>query len=246
MAFGPYLHSVALLIGVLAAATMTVGNVVALRQRSAVRLLAWSSIAQAGYVLVPLAVSRGSENPVSSSVAYLVLYAVMNLGAFGVVGTVFGDDAPLARDARQPSGGELAAYRGLFRERPRAALALAFFLLCLAGLPPGVMGLFAKVAVFKAAIGGDVVWLAVIMAVNVVVALYYYLRWAAVLFDVSLFEAPFLGAPLLTAPEGAPALPRPQVVTALAPRLAVGVAFVLAVVFSFWPNPALDAVAHWW
>ncbi|MGH3415038.1 MAG: NADH-quinone oxidoreductase subunit N [Actinocrinis sp.] len=246
LAFRPYLHSVGLLIGVLAAVTMTLGNVVALRQRSAVRLLAWSSIAQAGYVMVPLAVSRGTENPIASSVAYLVLYAVMNLGAFGVVGALFGDDSAVARDARQPSGGELAAYRGLFRERPRSALALAFFLLCLAGLPPGVMGLFAKVAVFKAAIGGDLVWLAVIMAVNVVIALYYYLRWAAVLFDVALFQAPFLGAPALTVVEGGPALPRPQAVTALAPRLAVGAAFAAAVVFSFWPNPALDAVAHWW
>jgi NADH-quinone oxidoreductase subunit N len=224
-AFRPYLHSVGILIAVLAAATMTVGNLVALRQRSAVRLLAWSTVAQAGYVLVPLAVSKSSQ--VSASVAYLVLYAVMNLGAFAVVSALFGEPAS-GVGAAQPSGGELAAYRGLFRERPRAAVALAFFLLCLAGLPPGIMGLFAKVAVFKAAVTGDVVWLAVVTAVNVVIALYYYLRWAVLMF---------------TAPEAATAALRPRAVPALAPRIAIGLALLLAVVFSFWPNPALDALS---
>jgi len=218
-AFRPYLHSVGILIAVLAAVTMTVGNVIALRQRSAVRLLAWSTVAQAGYVLVPLAVS--DSNQVSASVAYLVLYAVMNLGAFGVVSALFGGE-----DARQ-SGGELAVYRGLYRSRPRAAVALAFFLLCLAGLPPGVMGLFAKVAVFKAAVTGNLVWLAAVMAVNVVIALYYYLRWAAILFAT---------------PDTAAAPLRLRAVTPVAARVAVGLALLLAVVFSFWPNPALDAL----
>lgn len=258
LAFRPYLHAVGVLLAALAAVTMTLGNVIALRQRSAVRLLAWSTVAQAGYVLVPLAVSNSLQ--VSASVAYLVLYAVMNLGAFGVVSAAFGDAGSFgkAESARsQPaSGGELAAYRGMFRSRPRAAIALAFFLLCLAGLPPGVMGLFAKVAVFKAAMTGDLTWLAVVMAVNVVIALYYYLRWAAVLFDVSLFGASQLtstrraatgaatGA-LTAAPDSAAALAPTGALPALAPKLAVGIAFALAVVFSFWPNPALDAVGHW-
>lgn len=243
LAFHSYLHSVAVLIAVLAAVTMTVGNVIALRQRSAVRLLAWSTVAQAGYILVPLAVDHTGTNlnPVAASVAYLVLYAVMNLGAFGVVSAVFGEADADRSAASQPAGGELAAYRGLYRERPRSAIALAFFLLCLAGLPPGVMGLFAKVVVFKAAVTGNLVWLAVIMAVNVVIALYYYLRWAAVLFDLSLF-----GAPQLATPEGVPVPAPPRAVPALAPQLAIGIAFALAVVFSFWPNPALDAVTSWW
>ncbi|HZP51555.1 NADH-quinone oxidoreductase subunit N [Actinocrinis sp.] len=253
LAFRPYLHSLGILLAVLAAVTMTVGNVIALRQRSAVRLLAWSTVAQAGYVLVPLAVSKSLQ--VSASVAYLVLYAVMNLGAFGVVSAAFGDSGEA--ELKLPSGGELAAYRGMYRQRPRAALALAFFLLCLAGLPPGVMGLFAKVAVFKAAMTGDVAWLAVVMAVNVVVALYYYLRWAAVLFDVSLFGAARLSTAGATGPAATPAgtlgatpdsaaaLSPTRTLPTLAPKLAVGIAFVLAVVFSFWPNPALDAVSTW-
>ena len=248
LAFRTHLHSVGILIGILAAVTMTVGNVIALRQRSAVRLLAWSTVAQAGYILVPLAVTQGTENPVAASVAYLVLYAVMNLGAFGVVSSIFGDPGPSTSGSSasisstsQPSGGELAAYRGLYRERPAAAIALAFFLLCLAGLPPGVMGLFAKVVVFKAAVSGNLVWLAVIMAINVVIALYYYLRWAAILFDVSLF-----GAPQLATPGGEPVPALPRAVSALAPRLAIGIALTLAVVFSFWPNPALDAITFRW
>ena len=257
VAFRPYLHSLGILLAVLAAVTMTVGNVIALRQRSAVRLLAWSTVAQAGYVLVPLAVSKSVQ--VSASVAYLVLYAVMNLGAFAVVSAVFGDsDLSGDTDAdklRLPSGGELSAYRGMYRQRPRAAFALAFFLLCLAGLPPGVMGLFAKVAVFKAAMTGDIAWLAVIMAINVVIALYYYLRWAAVLFDVSLFGAaqlPATGAAtgtgtgaLSATPDSAAALSPTRTLPAVAPKLAVGIAFALAVVFSFWPNPALDAAQTW-
>lgn len=246
LAFRPYLHSLGILLAVLAAVTMTVGNVIALRQRSAVRLLAWSTVAQAGYVLVPLAVSKSLQ--VSASVAYLVLYAVMNLGAFGVVSAAFGDSG--TAELKLPSGGELAAYRGMYRQRPRAALALAFFLLCLAGLPPGVMGLFAKVAVFKAAMTGDVAWLAVVMAVNVVIALYYYLRWAAVLFDVSLFGAARLTTTSTTGtlgatPDSAAALSPTRTLPTLAPKLAVGIAFALAVVFSFWPNPALDAVSTW-
>jgi NADH-quinone oxidoreductase subunit N len=234
IAFRTYLPPIADLVAVLAAVTMTVGNVIALRQRSAVRLLAWSTVAQAGYVLVPLAVtswdgaryvtsavvSGNQLGPaVGASVAYLVLYAVMNLGAFAVV------------SALQTDGfGGLARYRGLYRNNPQLALPLAFFLLCLAGLPPGVMGLFAKVAVFKAAVSGNLVWLAAIMAVNVVIGLYYYLRWAAALFATPAGEEA-VGAP------GAGTVSLP-----VAPRIAVLVALALAVVFSFWPNPALDAL----
>jgi NADH-quinone oxidoreductase subunit N len=159
---------------------MSVGNVGALRQRpdaerGAVRLLAWSSIGQAGYLLVPLAAESAHRAPgrhVGTTVAYALMYAVVNLGAFAVAALV-------SRTAPQ---GRLTDYRGLYAKRPAAALALAFFLLCLAGLPPGVIGLFAKVAVFSTAVDAQHGWLAVIMAVNVVIALVYYLRWTALLF----------------------------------------------------------------
>jgi NADH-quinone oxidoreductase subunit N len=233
IAFRTEIHNLGTLIAILAAITMTLGNVVALRQRSAVRLLAWSTIGQAGYVLVPLAVTKwngvdlsrvpvgsaGDLGPaVTASVAYLVFYAAMNLGAFGVVSALGGT---------LPGGGELADYRSLSSRQPRAAWPLGLFLLCLAGLPPGLMGLFAKVAVFRAVISGGLTWLAVIMAINVVIALFYYLRWAAVLF-----------APATTAPDAAPQHSALSRSVPLGPRLAVGLAFVVTVFFSVYPAAA--------
>ncbi|MFF8385695.1 NADH-quinone oxidoreductase subunit N [Streptomyces kanasensis] len=165
-------------LAVLAALTMTVGNVAALRQAptralSAVRLLAWSSVGQAGYLLVPIAAAAySSDDQVGATVAYALVYAVVNLGAFAVAAVV----------ARTHPANRIADYRGLYATRPVTALAMGFFLLCLAGLPPGVIGLFAKVVVFSAAVDAGLGWLAVVMGVNVVIALYYYLRWTAVLF----------------------------------------------------------------
>lgn len=164
----------------LAALTMTVGNVGALRQQatraySAVRLLAWSSVGQAGYLLVPIAAAAYSGHPqrsVGSTVAYALMYAAVNLGAFAVAALV----------GRTKTANRLTDYRGLYARNPLAALLLAFFLLCLAGLPPGIVGLFAKVTVFSAAVDAGLGWLAVIMAANVVIALFYYLQWTALLF----------------------------------------------------------------
>ncbi|AGP55902.1 NADH-quinone oxidoreductase subunit N [Streptomyces rapamycinicus] len=173
-------------VAVLAALTMTAGNAAALRQRpersfSAVRLLAWSSVAQAGYLLVPIAAAgyadsdQDASRAIGSTVAYALMYAVVNLGAFAVAALV----------ARTSPANRLTDYRGLYAARPAAALALGFFLLCLAGLPPGVIGLFAKVTVFSAAVDAGLGWLAVVMALNVVMALYYYLQWTTVLFRTS-------------------------------------------------------------
>lgn len=167
-------------LAVLAALTMTAGNVGALRQQatraySAVRLLAWSSVGQAGYLLVPIAAAgyaQDARKAIGSTVAYALMYAVVNLGAFAVAALV----------GRARARNRVADYRGLYATNPAAALLLAFFLLCLAGLPPGIIGLFAKVTVFAAAVDAGLGWLAVVMAVNVVIALYYYLHWTALLF----------------------------------------------------------------
>lgn len=167
----------------LAALTMTVGNAAALRQQatraySAVRLLAWSSIGQAGYLLVPIASAAyaddaaDAEKAVGSTVAYALMYAAVNLGAFAVAALV----------GRTQRLNRVSDYRGLYARSPLSALVLAFFLLCLAGLPPGIIGLFAKVTVFSAAVDAGLGWLAVVMAVNVVIALFYYLQWTALLF----------------------------------------------------------------
>ncbi|MFI5758334.1 NADH-quinone oxidoreductase subunit N [Streptomyces sp. NPDC051569] len=178
VAFPAYADVWGPVLAVLAALTMTVGNVAALRQSatrawSAVRLLAWSSVAQAGYFLVPIAAAAyAGDERIGSTVAYALMYAVVNLGAFAVAALV----------ARTTPLNRVADYRGLYAQRPLVALAMAFFLLCLAGLPPGIIGLFAKVTVFSAAVDAGLGWLAVLMAVNVVIALYYYLRWTAILF----------------------------------------------------------------
>ncbi|MCQ9134081.1 NADH-quinone oxidoreductase subunit N [Streptomyces hilarionis] len=201
----------------LAALTMTVGNVGALRQQttraySAVRLLAWSSVGQAGYLLVPIAAaaySDDAEHAVGSTVAYALMYAAVNLGAFAVAALV----------GRAGTANRITDYRGLYARNPLAALLLAFFLLCLAGLPPGIIGLFAKVTVFSAAVDAGLGWLAVVMAVNVVIALYYYLQWTALLFrtpegrpDKHPVPAPLTAAIALTAALGVALSGAPQLV----------------------------------
>ncbi|MCC5031908.1 NADH-quinone oxidoreductase subunit N [Streptomyces sp. WAC 00631] len=198
-------------VAVLAALTMTAGNAAALRQNpgrahSAVRLLAWSSVGQAGYLLVPIAAAAYTDDPndaIGTTVAYALMYAVVNLGAFGVTALV----------VRTHPEGRITDFRGLWAARPLAALSLGFFLLALAGLPPGIIGLFAKVAVFSAAVEAGLGWLAVVMAVNVVIALYYYLRWTAVLFRAPAPEPTAepvpAGAPGGTAEPAAAAAPEP-------------------------------------
>ncbi|WP_329301186.1 NADH-quinone oxidoreductase subunit N [Streptomyces sp. NBC_00659] len=199
----------------LAALTMTVGNVGALRQQStraysAVRLLAWSSVGQAGYLLVPIAAaaySKDVQQAIGSTLAYALMYAAVNLGAFAVTALV----------ARRSPLNRISDYRGLYAESPLSALVLGFFLLCLAGLPPGIIGLFAKVTVFSAAVDAGLGWLAVVMAVNVVIALFYYLQWTALLFR---------------APEGEPGTHRtPVPLTA-----AIALTAVLGVVLSGAPQ----------
>ncbi|MDQ4008404.1 MAG: NADH-quinone oxidoreductase subunit N, partial [Actinomycetota bacterium] len=171
-AFGAYAQSWQPLLAVVAALTMTVGNVLALRQQHAVRLLAWSSVGQAGFMLAPLAVLADvGDDAVLASMAYLLIYGVVNLAAFAVVAAV---------DRARP-GGRISDYAGLARRQPWAGAGLAFALLCLAGLPPGVVGLVAKVVVFWVVVEGGLGWLAVVMAVNVAIGLAYYLRWMVVL-----------------------------------------------------------------
>ncbi|MER8183876.1 NADH-quinone oxidoreductase subunit N [Kitasatospora sp. NPDC094015] len=226
VAFRPYGHTWGLALAVLAALTMTVGNVGALRQRSdtahsAVRLLAWSSVGQAGYLLVPVAAAgyAGSGDPLGATVAYALIYGLVNLGAFGVVAVV------------QRSGAtRLDDFRGLYARDRWNALALAFFLLCLAGLPPGLVGLFGKVVVFRAAVDAGLGWLAVIMAANVAIALYYYLLWTAKLFTPAASPAP--------AADAAPAhrVPRPLAAT-------LGLTAVGAAVLSVAPQLVLQVVS---
>jgi NADH-quinone oxidoreductase subunit N len=158
------------LVAVLAVLTMTVGNLVALRQTRMIRLLAWSSVAQAGYILAPLAAGgRGVE----AAVAYAAFYVVLEFIAFGTVVAL----RPAGAD-----GGEIYAYRGAARRSPWLGAAMVLALAGLAGLPPGLAGLFAKVTIVDALIDTGWGWLAGVVAINAVIALAYYVRTAAILY----------------------------------------------------------------
>ncbi len=156
----------------LAALSMTIGNLSALRQTNIVRLLAYSSIAQAGFMLVPFAAAAVAgadlEEAFSATVIYLVIYAVMNLGAFGVV----------IAGARTTKSGEISDWAGLSNVDSRAAVLVAVFFFSLAGIPP-LAGWFAKFVMFRSVMiagGAATVVLAVVAAVNAVIALYYYAK----------------------------------------------------------------------
>jgi NADH-quinone oxidoreductase subunit N len=159
------------LIPILAVLTMTVGNLVALRQTRMVRLLAWSSVAQAGYILAPLALGWYGVGP---ALAYATFFVVLEFVAFAVVVALLPPDA---------HGGEISAYRGVARRSPWLAAAFVLALSGLAGLPPGLAGLFAKVTIVEALIEYGWGWLAVVVAVNAVIALAYYIRTAAILYS---------------------------------------------------------------
>ncbi len=160
---------------VLAAASMTLGNLTALRQTNLVRMLAYSSIAQAGFMLVPFAAAgiAGAEGNLDVAdtsfgavVIYLLIYGAMNLGAFAIVIAV----------ARRTRSAEIPTYAGLFQTSPALALTMTAFLASLAGIP-FFAGWFAKFVMFRAAIEAGGTWgvtLAVIAAVNSVIAFYYY------------------------------------------------------------------------
>jgi NADH-quinone oxidoreductase subunit N len=146
----------------LSVATMTLGNLLALAQRNIKRMLAYSSIAHAGYALI--GVVALSSLGVSSVVFYLIAYMVTNLAAFGVVaafGRITGSD-------------EISAYAGLSRRAPGLALAMLVAFLSLAGMPP-LGGFVVKFFVFAAAVNSHLIWLAVAGVLNSIIGLYYYL-----------------------------------------------------------------------
>jgi len=232
VAFRPYADVWGPLLAALAAVSMTVGNLVALRQSHIVRLLAWSSVAQAGYLLAPLGVAatatgRSDEvlnTAAAATLAYLAIYAAMNYGAFACVLAV----------GRGTGRNAIEDYRGLARRSPWLAVALAFFLACLAGLPPGLAGLFAKVVVVRATLTGGAGWLAVLVAVNTVIGLAYYLRVAALLFREPTPAAEIASSDrtFATTPTVGDRVPRPVAV-------AIAVLAAVTVVLGFLPQLVL-------
>jgi NADH-quinone oxidoreductase subunit N len=166
------------LLWVLAVASMTIGNLIALRQTHIIRLFAYSGVAQAGYMLAALAVAGTSpevgRQALTAVVTYLIIYAAMNLGAFAVIHAV----------ARKTRSGEVASYGGLFGYAPGLAVAMVIFLFSLTGIPP-LGGWYAKLAVIQATVS-DGSWfgysLAIVIAVNSVIAAFYYANIARLMF----------------------------------------------------------------
>jgi len=156
-------------IAVMSVATMTLGNTLALAQKNIKRLLAYSSIAHAGYMLIGVAAI--SSLGVSSVVFYLVAYLITNLAAFGVVAT-FG---------RVVGSDEISAYAGLSRRAPGLSLVMLVAFLSLAGMPP-LGGFVGKFFVFAAAVNSQMVPLAVIGVLNSIIGLYYYLTVLKVIY----------------------------------------------------------------
>ncbi len=154
---------------VLAAVTMTLGNLLALAQKNIKRMLAYSSIAHAGYILIGVAAiymsdAALSDLGVTSVVFYLIAYILTNLLAFGTVAAFF----------RVSGSDAISSYNGLSRRHPWLALAMLVAFLSLAGMPP-FGGFIAKVLVFAAAIKVGLIWLAVVGILNSIIGLYYYL-----------------------------------------------------------------------
>lgn len=158
--------SATLVLSVVAVITMVVGNVVALVQTNVKRLLAYSSIAHAGYVLVGLA--AGSPEGYSGALFYLLVYALMNIGAFGVM-------ALLEWDGKQGREQTLESLAGIGNRRPVLGVAMGIFMFSLIGFPP-LGGFIGKWAVFAPAINAGLTWLAVVGVLMSAVSAYYYLR----------------------------------------------------------------------
>ncbi len=200
---------------IIAAISMTAGNVLALVQTNIRRLLGYSSIAQAGNFMVGLAAisaGAGLSGGASSVLFFLGAYAVTNLAAFIVV---------IAISDRTGSD-QISDYAGMWQRAPALALALTIGLISLTGIPPTV-GFIAKVYIFNAAIqSGGLVWLVVIAVLNSVVSAFYYLRIAGSM---------FLGEP--PSSEGVP--------TSYALKLALAVAVAGIVVFGIIPSPLINA-----
>ena len=163
-AFLPLLGAWSGMLWLIAVATMTVGNITALVQDDVKRMLAYSSIAHAGYILIAFVI--GDRFSAAGILYYILVYTFMNIGAFAVVILLGQKDA-------QRTG--IEHYAGLAGRHPVIAAAMTVFLLSLAGIPP-LAGFMAKFYVLSAAIRAEYYWLAVIGVLNSVVAVYYYLR----------------------------------------------------------------------
>jgi NADH-quinone oxidoreductase subunit N len=162
--FGPLTHAWHEMLYVVIIATITLGNLFAIRQQQLKRFMAFSSISQAGYIV--LAVMGGDELGMTALTFYLLIYIVANLAVFGVINVV-----------EQKAHGKLDIedYNGLYQTNPKLSFIMTLALFSLAGIPP-FAGFFSKFFVFAAAFHGGNFWLVFIALVNTVLSLFYYLK----------------------------------------------------------------------
>ena len=172
--------------------TMTLGNLVALQQRQVVRLLAYSGIAQAGYILLPFALVSAdvtvNRSAFQAAVTYILIYGIMNLGAFAVTTAV---------STRSPSL-QIRDFAGLARTATLLAVAMTVFMVSLAGVPP-TGGFWGKLLIFQAAIqrGGVGIWLAIAMVINSVISVGYYFAIPRAMIFEDPADARHLRSPML-------------------------------------------------
>jgi len=180
-----YGDRIGLLLGILAAITMTVGNLAALRQPSLKRMLAYSSIAHAGYVMIGIACM--TEAGFSAAIYYLAAYYFMNLGAFGFLLYFEGVNGSDSIDS----------LKGMGFRAPLISIVMVAFLVSLTGLPPTV-GYYGKFLLFKEGVTQGLYWLVMVAAINSVISLFYYLRVARALFLSKPSEREAKPEPVLT------------------------------------------------
>jgi NADH-quinone oxidoreductase subunit N len=232
VALGPQVQEWQPALAVLAAVSILVGNVGALGQDSLKRMLGYSGVAQAGYMLGGIVVA--SEAGVSSLVFYLAGYAFMNLAAFTVI---------VARERETPFGDSIRSVQGLGAERPLLAWPLTIAMLALAGLPATV-GFIGKLYLIEALVEGDYTWLAVFIAIGTMISLAYYLRVVAAMWMRPAGETAPGATPAIAgaSPEADPIDPGAgRRWYLVAPALLAAAATVF---FGIVPQPLVDFAAH--
>ena len=228
--------SVLTAIAVVAAVSMTLGNIMALRQDGVLRLLAWSTVAQAGWVVLPLAAV--SSAAVQASGAYLLAYVLATILAFAVV-------AALVQTRGAARARDLSEYRGLLRDHPFLASALGLALLSLAGLPPGILGLVAKVGALRPVVASELWLLAVVAAVNAVLGVAVYVRWLrAIVTSVDASPNASPQAASATTPDGTVVMAAPGIRPHPVTLLAVGLSAVALVLTSLSPQLILGLLGR--
>ena len=232
VALGPQVNEWAPALAVLAAISIVVGNVGALGQSSLKRMLGYSGVAQAGYMLGGIVVA--SESGTSALIFYLAAYAFMNLAAFAVV---------IARERETPYGDGIRSVQGLGASRPLLAWPLTISMLGLAGLP-ATAGFIGKLYLIEALVEGDYTWLAVFIAVGTMISLAYYLRVVAAMWMRPDGETVPGGAPAIAgaAPEADPIDPEAgRRIYLVGPALLAAAATIF---FGIIPQPLVDFAAH--